>query len=327
MSFNNAINEHSHSHRGFNTSNQRVVEWVAQQARIFLPQTPTEMGSSRAPSTAIDSQAWRQATAPPTTSTDGGLANIRTTMGEVYPVQQSGIHGPVTEPSTRGTPGAQLMRTILPLPEVYELEENAPMSIRGNVARPIQDLESQHPIGGSRSWEYPPAPMMRTIALPPVADTPPDRERWQLNPALRYDDFTRPVVKPVLSDMLPYPGHRWAAWDQDESCAGELNIHFGYNMAPATDPPLSRMTLTRPFGGILAVEPDRGDQFVSVGAVQSTVVTWMRWEQPHVQGEGLQLSGETAARGRNGTMRTIEVWVWRGLTKARGESKVWEINL
>ncbi|EKM78936.1 hypothetical protein AGABI1DRAFT_92462 [Agaricus bisporus var. burnettii JB137-S8] len=341
MSFNRATNEQSHSHRGFNTSNQRVVEWVAQQARISLPQTPTEMGSNRAPSTAVYSQAQHQATTRQTTPTDRGLADIRTTVGEDFPIQQSGIHGSINEQSARGTPRAPSMRTISLPPEVDELEEIALMSLIGNAARPIQGL-NQHSIAESQSWEYPPAPMMRTIALPPVADAPPtptgnspsqtlqcqpDRERWQLNSALRYDDFTRPVVKPVLSDMLPYPGHRWGAWHEDESYERQLSVQFEYNMAPATDPPSNRMTLTRPFGGNLVVNPDRGNQFVSVGGVQSTVVAWMRWEQPHVQGEGLLLTGGTTATGRDGTTRMVEVWIWRGLTKANGESNVWEINL
>src|SRR5262249_54978432 len=130
---------------------------------------------------------------------------------------------------------------------------------------------------------------------------------------LRHHETIRPVVKPVPSDMPAYEGHRWGARDQDGSETRGLNIHFPDSTAPATNPPATRMKLARPspFGGILVVRPTIGNQFVSVVDVQRTVIAWMRWEQPHVQDEGPQLTGTTIARARDGTTREVDVWVWK----------------
>jgi hypothetical protein len=87
------------------------------------------------------------------------------------------------------------------------------------------------------------------------------------------------------------------------------------------------MRLARPFGGKLVVTPTVGNQYVSVGDIQKTVVAWMRWEQPHLQDDGFRLTRRKAAHARDGTMIIVEVWVWRGLTKARGETDLWEIHI
>jgi hypothetical protein len=155
----------------------------------------------------------------------------------------------------------------------------------------------------------------------------PEQQLQLLAVELRHQEFIRPVVKPVLSDMPPYIGHGWGAYNEHMSVMGGLNIHFANSTVPATIPPQVRMRLARPFGGILVVTPMIGNQFVSVGDVQRTVIAWMRWEQPHVQDEGLQLTGRTTAWARDGTTRVVDVWVWRGLTKGSEETGVWTINL
>ncbi|KAF7771812.1 hypothetical protein Agabi119p4_6123 [Agaricus bisporus var. burnettii] len=303
----------------------------------------TQMRYNRASSTSVANQGWDQAPTRQALPTYGELEDIvlMATNRPALHNRRSAIHGPVNGPPVWDTPCAPLMRTI-PLPSVTEeLEELPQMSTPAGAVCPIQGLGNQDPIAIRRSLEHPPALMMRTIAPPPVGDALPDtriaspalrhraddREEWHLKAELRYHDSIRPVVKPVLSDMLPYPGHRWGALELDESCVGDLNIHFAYSMAPATDLPLTRMRLLRPFGGKLVVTPTRGNQYVSVGDIQNTVVAWMRWEQPHLQDEGLRLTRREVARAQDNTTVRVEVWVWRGLTKVRGETDLWEIHL
>lgn len=332
----------NHFRHSPSNDNHRVAQWVTRQIRLQHRITrQAEDDQVAIAATGTSSESWYQSSvgqAPPVNETFEDNIFMTTVRG-APPTQRSAFHSPAGERNMWDTPCAPLLRTI-PLPPVAEeLEDISLMSTIANASRPIRGLIYQHSNDRPQPWEYPPTPMMRPIALPPVGDALPtpttshspqvrdSGQHWHLNHALRYHDSICAVVKPVLSDMLPYPGHRWGARDQDGNSPGELNVHFAYSAVPATDPPLTRVRLAKPFGGHLVVTPTIGNQYVSVGDIQKTVTAWMRWEEPHFQYEGIRVTGKKTARARDGTTMSVEVWVWKGLTKARGGTDLWEIHL
>lgn len=196
---------------------------------------------------------------------------------------------------------------------------------------------------------YPPAPMIQTIPLPPVdssgtataAAVSPSRprplgahsareRRWILNSVLKCHEFLHPVVEPIVSDMPSYVGHMWGARDHyiNGSIRGKT-VHFADSAVSATNPPLARLRLAAPNGDRLIVNPTIGNDFVSVGDVQRTVIAWMRRvEQMTYRQEGPGLTRRKTVRASDGmASMDVDVWVWRGLVKVEGRIDLWAINL
>jgi hypothetical protein len=321
----------NHSQEGYNTDYQRIRRWIEQLEFFRASLTPLVAGS-RSPSTASPVQ-WMDSEARNEASTSqGGLRDDIRSTGLRHRHGWAGICGPISE---RNYPPAPLMLTI-PLPQVNE--ENRAGSLTSRVAS--SDLSAQgrsmglpsivtsDQLNGGSAHQ----PHHRRVAVQSWSDIPATASRPGQQPPflaieLRHHELIRPVVKPVLCDMPPYSGHCWGAREEDGRAVRGLSVHFPDSAMPATNPPLARIRLARPFGGVLIVTPAIGNQFVSVGDVQRMVVAWMRWEQPHVQDEGLRLTGRMTARAQDGTQREVNVWVWRGLTMDRTEADVWKINL
>jgi hypothetical protein len=314
-------------------TNERIIQWI-QQLESQTPMTAqTEENPIPLAGTAgTASQSPLQTPILQSLPVDNVVVLMETRMA--YPNQRSGNHSPAGE---LGHPPTPMVLTI-PLPQAEETEVTPFRLTIASAALSSQNGQVSHQLTGTRFHPHQAhhrGPSLVRAGIPTIVNRPEHATRyrpvqqiqWDLNAALRFHNCIQPVVKPVLSDMLPYPGHRWGAKDPDSSCGGELNIHFPCSMTPATDPPLTRMRLSRPFGGKLVVIPAVGNQFVSVGDVQKAVVAWMRWEQPHVRDDGLKFTRRENVRAQNGLTMSVEVWIWRGLTKSIGEADVWEINL
>lgn len=327
------------------STKDRIIKWIRQLEYLQSP-IISEAEDTHAPSTVTAmaaSQAVSRAPSLLRLPVDEAVEELLpvTRSRITHPNQRSGTTGPASE---RGHPLAPVMQTI-PLPQITEIETPS-RSTTASKSRSIGNYAAGHPFGhpqngtphyqggisGAHQVHHRPPSSMLAAAVPTGANPPAGYHFGlgqeiicYLNASLRYHESLRAVVKPLLSDMPPYPGHCWGARDEDGICEGALNIHFAYSTIPATYPPKTRMRLARPFGGKLIVTPTVGNQFVSVGDVQKAVIAWMRWEQPHVQDEGFRLTGREIARARDDTTVSVEVWVWRGLTSVGGD--LWEIHL
>ncbi|KAF9448827.1 hypothetical protein P691DRAFT_791990 [Macrolepiota fuliginosa MF-IS2] len=193
--------------------------------------------------------------------------------------------------------------------------------------------------------EYPPAPRMLTIPLPPVHDTPAAAalrsgsiQAFQNNPLIREEgrvlsvdlehrDIPYAVVSPVVSDMPGYAGHMWGAANEYVGGARSgRRVHFVDSMAAATNPPQIRLRIMTPWRETLIVDPRAGNTYVAVGDVQRAVIGWMRHIEQN-QGQGAGFTQRSVVQARDGTRMEVDIWMWRGLLQVRGRIDLWVIQL
>ncbi|KAF9443214.1 hypothetical protein P691DRAFT_713572 [Macrolepiota fuliginosa MF-IS2] len=198
-----------------------------------------------------------------------------------------------------------------------------------------------------RGIEYPAAPRMVTIPLPPVHDTPTittvRRDSAQglpndslipegriLSVDLEHREIPRAVVSPVISDMPGYTGHMWgAANEYVDSARNGRSVHFVDSITAATTPPQMRLRIITPWGETLIVDRRAGNTHVAIGDVQRAVIGWMRGieQMAMIQGQSARLTQRMVVWARDGTRMEVDIWMWRGLIQVGGRIDLWAIQL
>ncbi|KAF9448820.1 hypothetical protein P691DRAFT_759598 [Macrolepiota fuliginosa MF-IS2] len=193
--------------------------------------------------------------------------------------------------------------------------------------------------------EYPPAPRVLTIPLPPIHNTPtvtavrsgsaqtlPDgllirEEEWVLSIDLEHRLSPRAVVSPIISNMPGYTGHMWGAANEyvDGARSGGM-VHFVDSMAAATNPPQMRLRIMTPSGETLIVDPRAGSTHVTVGDVHRAVIGGMR-RIGRNQSQGAGFTQRRVLFLRDGTRMEVDIWMWRGLIQVGGMINLWAIQL
>ncbi|XP_006459652.1 hypothetical protein AGABI2DRAFT_135022 [Agaricus bisporus var. bisporus H97] len=232
MSFYN-VDAHNMRNRARQDPNtkERILKWIRQLEYLQSP-IISEAEDTHAPSTVtamtasqVPSRAPSLLRLPVDEAVEELLPVTRTRVA--HPNQRSGTTGPASE---RGHPLAPVMQTI-PLPQTTEIETPS-RSTTASKSRSIEDYAAGHPFGylpngtphyqggisGAHQVHHRLPSSMPAAAVPTGANPPAGYHQeiiCYLNASLRYHESLRAVVKPLLSDMPPYPGHCWGARDED----------------------------------------------------------------------------------------------------------------